>query len=229
MKRFNFLIALAAFSGASLAWIMSAFVPRHRPVRAADVIIVLGHPAVDDGSPSAAIEEEITLAVNLFNAGKGKAVIVSGGAVRNTHIEAEVMADLARRLGLPAGALVVEANSRDTIENAAYCRRIMTDRDWHTAIVVTTPHHVRRADNIFDAEGIRHKMAYPATSYEFASCSRRLRALGYEVIGLAWLFASRKLGLKPFWQVAPRHGGKTLCEDVSQPGQEKDETLHYVG
>lgn len=188
-----------AVATAALRRLTLAYVPRPQRLRPADVIVALGHPAKADGSPSPAMREQVALAAALHRDGLAPSLLFTGGAVHNIHVEAQVMAGLAVRLGVPAAAIVAETRARDTFENASYCRQIMPARGWQDAIVVTTPYHVRRASRIFDLAGIRHQMAYPEPSYQTASWAERLRALRYDLLGQAWLAVSQWFGLDPSW------------------------------
>ena len=201
MIRFLVMIfALLAVAAAALRWLALAYVPPAQRLRPAAVIVVLGHPANGDGSPSPAMVEQATLAAALYRAGLAPALLFTGGAVYNEHVEAQVMAALAVRLGVPAAAIAVETQARDTFENARHCRQTMQGRGWQDAIVVTTPYHVRRASHIFHLAGIPHQMAYAQPSYQTASWSDRLHALRYDLLGQAWLLASQRLGVvDPSW------------------------------
>jgi uncharacterized SAM-binding protein YcdF (DUF218 family) len=175
------------------------YVPPAQRLRPADVIIVLGHPANLDGSPSSAMQEQVSLAAALYRDGLAPALLFTGGAVHNEYVEAQVMAGLAVAQGVPAAAMVTETHARDTFENARYCRQIMQRLGWRDAIVVTTPYHVRRASRIFRLAGIAHQMAYPERSYQIASWPDRFRALRYDLLGQAWLAASQWFGVDPSW------------------------------
>jgi uncharacterized SAM-binding protein YcdF (DUF218 family) len=190
---------LLAAGAAALRRLALAYVPPAQRLRPADVLVVLGHPANADGSPSPAMQEQVALAAALQRAGLARALLFTGGAVHNEHIEAQVMAELAVRLGVPAAAIATETQARDTFENARYCRQIMQARGWQDAIVVTTPYHARRASRIFHLTGIAHQMAWPAQSYQCASWRARIDALRYDLLGQIWLAASQLLGLDPSW------------------------------
>ena len=55
----------------------------------------------------------------------------------------------ARSQGVPASALFAEGESQNTIQNAYYSYRIMQAHDWTSALIVTSPTHLRRASLIF--------------------------------------------------------------------------------
>src|SRR5690606_9183111 len=75
------------------------------------------------------------------------------------HVEAEVMAARARALGVPASALVLEPLARDTRENARYAAAAMRAAGWRTALVVSSPSHLRRAAHWFRVEGVEAAFA----------------------------------------------------------------------
>ena len=94
--------------------------------------------------------------VLLLSGGKGGA---KGGGRPS---EAEVMRDLALAAGVAAGVaagaaekrLVLETESRSTLENARCSARIMRARGWAKALVVTDAVHLPRALIAFRALGI---------------------------------------------------------------------------
>lgn len=141
-----------------------------------DAIIVLGHPADADGNPTSTQLARVTEAVREYERGVAPRIIVTGGAVRNRFDEAQVMARTAEAQGVPAAAVFVEPNARDTIQNACYATRIMKAHDWASAEVVSSPSHLPRAALIFSKLPIAWR-THPAPPLEPASpASRRLAA-----------------------------------------------------
>jgi uncharacterized SAM-binding protein YcdF (DUF218 family) len=126
-----------------------------------DVIVVLGSPAKSDGRPSAEIISRVTEAVHEYERGVAPRLILSGGAAHNEFVEAEVMARLARSMGVPDSALVTEARALDTIQNARNSVEIMQRSAWKSAEVVTVPGHLPRAGMIFDRLPVEWRM-HPA-------------------------------------------------------------------
>lgn len=114
-----------------------------------DVILVLGNPAKDDGSIAPIAESRVLEAIRLYRAGAAPRLLMTGGAVKNRFVESEVMLQFARSQGVPPSALLAEGESRNTIQNAYYSYKIMQAHDWTSALVVTSPTHVRRASLIF--------------------------------------------------------------------------------
>jgi uncharacterized SAM-binding protein YcdF (DUF218 family) len=115
-----------------------------------DVILVLGNPAKDDGSIAPLAESRVLEGIRQYRAGVAPRLLMTGGAVQNQFVESQVMLEFARSQGVPASALLAEGQSRNTIQNAFYSYKIMQAHDWTSALVVTSPTHVRRASLIFN-------------------------------------------------------------------------------
>ncbi|MGD0095955.1 MAG: YdcF family protein [Terracidiphilus sp.] len=114
-----------------------------------DAIIVLGYPADDDGNPTPEQLARVTEGVHEYERGVAPRLILTGAAVRNQFVEAQVMARSARAEGIPDSAIFVEPEARDTIQNACYAVRIMKAHGWRSAEVVTNASHLPRAGMIF--------------------------------------------------------------------------------
>lgn len=109
-----------------------------------DVIIVLGNPANSDGSPGERMRQRVLKAVELFRDGRARYILFTGGAVYNSYVEADVMAELARSLGVPESAFVTDPKARNTYQNLFNAIEISRKNRWSSALVVTSPSHVKR-------------------------------------------------------------------------------------
>jgi uncharacterized SAM-binding protein YcdF (DUF218 family) len=111
-----------------------------------DAIVVLGAPLRPDGSLGPVLEERVGAGVALWRAGVAPLVCFTGGKTRGAAIsEAEAMAAAARTAGLPDDALLVEAESQNTYENARNLSRILLPDGRDHVLLVTQPFHLRRA------------------------------------------------------------------------------------
>ncbi len=144
-----------------------------------DVIVVLGAAVAVGGGPSAALRRRVAEGVRRLEAGAAPVLLLSGGKGGGpgggkaggpgggVPAEAEVMRDLALAAGVaaggtagaPEGRLVLETDSRSTLENARCSARIMRARGWTKALVVTDAVHLPRALLAFRAHGIDAKGA----------------------------------------------------------------------
>jgi uncharacterized SAM-binding protein YcdF (DUF218 family) len=89
--------------------------------------------------------------VNLYEQGFGKYLVFSGAAYDNGTSNADVMRQLAIRRGVPASAILEEPQGEDTWGNAVYTRQVLEGHHLGSAILVTSPYHLRRAKVTFDA------------------------------------------------------------------------------
>lgn len=108
-----------------------------------DVIVVLGNPANSDGSPGEVMRQRVLKAVELFQARQARHILFRG-AVYNSYVEANVMAELAHSVGVPKSAFVTDPKARNTYQNLLNAIEIMHKNRWSSALVVTSPYHVKR-------------------------------------------------------------------------------------
>lgn len=128
----------------------------------ADLIVVLGGTAGAVRGPRLEPEEmngaRLQTAVRLYRAGKGKAVVVSGGPYpatgRTFRTEAQDMCDILVGLGVPRTAIIMEPNSRNTYENAAFTAKLLRERVENRVLLVTSALHMPRAAALFRGQGV---------------------------------------------------------------------------
>lgn len=143
---------------------LEARFPQHPATayRTADAIVLLGGgmqgrdvPWVQRPEASNGAADRVWFAARLYKAGRAPTVLVSaGGDPRDGEIEAFAMAALLESLGVPKAALLLETQSRNTWQNALYSQRLMDAHHLHTALLVTSAMHMRRALAAFRTRGI---------------------------------------------------------------------------
>jgi uncharacterized SAM-binding protein YcdF (DUF218 family) len=89
--------------------------------------------------------------VNLYEQGFGQYLVFSGAAYDNGTSNADVMRGLAVERGIPDTAILEEPLGEDTWGNAVYTRQVLEEHRLQSAILVTSPYHLRRAQVTFDA------------------------------------------------------------------------------
>jgi uncharacterized SAM-binding protein YcdF (DUF218 family) len=119
-----------------------------------DVIIILGAAQKKDGSPGPAMERRVHHGVDCLNEGMAPYILMAGGRTKTPIPESQTMTELALQHGVGQQAVVQESNSMRTIENAIECRRIMQERNWIRALLVTDSFHMPRALRSFQALGV---------------------------------------------------------------------------
>jgi uncharacterized SAM-binding protein YcdF (DUF218 family) len=112
--------------------------------RAADAIVVFAGGVGESGQAGGGYQERVKRAVDLYHAGYARNVVFSSGFVF-VFKEAEIMKALAVANGVPADAIVIEERARSTNENVAYVSEILSRNSWQSALLVSSPYHMRRA------------------------------------------------------------------------------------
>lgn len=153
LVRLRMLLFLLAIPFLLLLWAVLArqFAPKGNTTATRfDAIIVLGTPADDDGNPTPTQLSRVTEAVQEYQRGVAPRLILTGGAAHNDFVEAQVMAKIAESQGIPASAIFIEPNARDTMQNACYSTRILKEHGWSSAEVISNQSHLPRAGLIFN-------------------------------------------------------------------------------
>ncbi len=131
-----------------------------RPLQG-DVIILLGggvHDSVPDltgkGTPSDDMLGRVVTAVRAQRQ-LHVPIIISGGVVfAGRSAEAPVVRRILIDLGVPVKQLLIESKSRDTVENAHYCKEIMHRQGFRRPLLVTSAYHMRRSIDAFKRAGL---------------------------------------------------------------------------
>jgi uncharacterized SAM-binding protein YcdF (DUF218 family) len=107
-----------------------------QPCQTADMIVV-----VSGGDTSARVKE----AIALYKNGWAPRILFSGAAEDKTGpSNAQVMAQMAVDQGVPTNSVLMETMSETTQQNAKNAQAIFTQYAVRSAIVVSSPYHMRR-------------------------------------------------------------------------------------
>ena len=126
----------------------------------ADVVIVLGGALSPpgDGSPADFGEaaDRVVHAFRIFKAGLAPRILISGGNVfpDGRVSEGQAIADILVELGIDRSAILVEASSRNTYENARESLDIWKAEGFRTGLLVTSAMHMPRALAVFRKAGL---------------------------------------------------------------------------
>jgi len=114
----------------------------------ADAIVVLGCPS------TAGLRRRLNVGVGLFRTGAAPVLLLSGGGAGPVP-EAEIMRRIVLTRGVPEAALLVEAESRDSVENARRSARLLSMRGGHSVLLVSDRVHLPRAALLFRLAGLQ--------------------------------------------------------------------------
>lgn len=115
-----------------------------------DTLIVLGQPPKPDGTLAPELRERVLEGVREYKAGVAGHVIMTGGPTHNNLVEAHAMKLFAEAQGVPAEAIVEEGQALDTIQNIYFSDKLMEERGWKSAEVVSSPSHLPRTALILE-------------------------------------------------------------------------------
>ncbi len=113
--------------------------------RPSDAAIVLG-AAVQSGRPSPVYAARLDHAVDLHRRGIVRVLILTGGVGKGDSIsESRAGAAYAIARGVPARAILTESVSHTTLQNLTEARRLLRSAGLRSALLVSDPLHMRRA------------------------------------------------------------------------------------
>ena len=127
-----------------------------------DVIVLLGGVLRLPLPPRTDFEltgtsSRIRYAAQLYRAGRAPNILVSGGNVfdqAGVHSEAFYVRSFLGELGVPAEVVEIEAQSRNTYQNAVETSRILERRGWRSLLLVTSAAHMPRAYGVFQSRAV---------------------------------------------------------------------------
>ncbi|UTH76487.1 YdcF family protein [Chromobacterium sp. IIBBL 290-4] len=154
----------------------------------ADAALVLGAAAWGN-KPSPVFRERINHAVKLYQGGKVRWIVFTGGTPEPGYpAEADVGREFAAKLGVPMTAMLAENQSRTTWQNLSNSRDLGNQFGIHSYLLVSDPLHMRRAVLMANDLGLR---AYPAPtqSSRFKTFSNWSRFLARET----WLYVGYRV------------------------------------
>lgn len=186
----SFLIALGIVAGSFLLAQLYLFSSISLPKRA-DCIVVMGSAVNQDGTPSRHLVDRTRTGCEMFRRGLSENVILSGGVTHGVS-EPRAMAEFAAGLGVPPEALVLDEEGYSTYGSAESVRRIMRERGWRTALIVSHDYHLSRTWLAFHRAGI-DAYTVPAVRSKFL-----LRHTLFQTFreSAAWVYYY----FRPFWE-----------------------------
>lgn len=161
----------------------------------ADAIVLLGSMVLAGGQAGPALERRAQHAAALYRRGLAPRIICSGGVGTYPPAEAIVACGHVAELGVPPSALILEAQSRNTEENAAYTAALMRAHGWQSAILDSDGFHLYRASLMFERAGIA---VYPSPTETTVGPMNPIERIVREVreaLGLIWFWLRASLRL----------------------------------
>lgn len=167
-RRWLILAALALLWLGGNRWVSSVLVRSLEwrylpaaPLPPAQAIVLLGGGTRPQALPRPLAEvneagDRLFYAAWLYRQGKAPLVLITGGGIewRGPRLpETEAMRDLLVFMGVPAEAILLESEARNTYENALYTRQLLTARGIDRILLVTSALHMPRSVRLFERQG----------------------------------------------------------------------------
>ena len=174
-----------------------------------DAIVVLGGSTNPKASIAGHIElngamERLTAAALLYRAKVAPTILFTGGSGDIAHLdkkEAPLATELLELMGVPSDSIVLEAESRNTHENATLSRPLLASMGASRLVLVTSAWHMRRSAAIFRKAGydfvpwavdsLAEPFSFPADLFPAASALDGSTRILQEIAGVV---AYRLLG-----------------------------------
>jgi uncharacterized SAM-binding protein YcdF (DUF218 family)/glycosyltransferase involved in cell wall biosynthesis len=175
-----------------LLWIGAEPLRRSQPPRRADAIVVFAGGVGESGQAGQGYQERVEWAIDLYRGGWASNIVLSSGT-RHAFSEVEVMQALAVSRGVPASAIVLEDRAASTMENVRFSADIMARHGWRSALVVSSPYHMRRASLVFRRIAPEVEAVYtpvPRTGFfserRWGASWAQIRAILHEYVAIAY-------------------------------------------
>ncbi|MCS6950172.1 MAG: YdcF family protein [bacterium] len=123
-------------------------------VQPADAIVVLGASVHRDGTLSDQSLRRTVQGILLYRQGLAPLLVLSGTSYEGSPVESEVRAHLARQLGIPAKAILLEREAQTTAEEASNIARTLRQHKVQRVLLVSDALHLARAVPRFEREGL---------------------------------------------------------------------------
>lgn len=119
-----------------------------------DAVVVLGAAVTGPGVAGPALLRRARHGAVAVRDGRAPLLVLSGGAGRHPPPEAHLMRDVALAAGVPPERIAVEDRSRNTVENALFCLRLLPELRGGRLLVVSDSWHLPRALWVFRRLGV---------------------------------------------------------------------------
>lgn len=124
-------------------------------VQPADAIVVLGAGIHRDGTLGKDSLRRAVQGIVLYRRGLAPLIVFSGTSYEGSQVESQVRASLARQLGVPEKAILLERHADTTAEEAENITAKLRQRGAERILLVTNSLHLRRAVPRFEKLGLK--------------------------------------------------------------------------
>jgi len=144
----------------------------------ADAIVVLGAAIYPEGVLNNSSFRRAVQGIILQRKGLAPLLVLSGASRNSGPAEATVRAELARELGIPPEAILIDTQGRTTQEEAVRLGELLRSSGSRRILLVTDSQHLPRAQALFERAGF-DVLSAPADDFSSAAVEpeERLRLM----------------------------------------------------
>lgn len=147
----------------------------HDDLGIADVGIVLGNKVESDGHPSKRLKSRLDKAIELFQNGYCKYLIVSGGIGKEGYDEAEVMKDYLVKRNIPGDKIFMDRAGNNTYLTACNSKLILARLRLDSVLLISQFYHLTRTRLAFTKAGFTKIYSAHASFFEIRDCYSLVR------------------------------------------------------
>ncbi|MCX7709401.1 MAG: YdcF family protein [Clostridia bacterium] len=154
IKRTIFIIAIISLIIAGVIYTNIAYYGSNSKPVQSEAMIVLGCQ-IWGTSPSWSLEYRLKKALELYQQGYAKTIIVSGGQGKDeAATESSVMKNWLIQQGIASDCIFEESKSTSTYENLQFSKEILENQKLNSAIIVSNDFHIFRSLSLAKRLGI---------------------------------------------------------------------------
>jgi uncharacterized SAM-binding protein YcdF (DUF218 family) len=152
--------------------------------KAKDWIMVLGRHVKEE------YQQRLERVVELSKQDPGSRILVLGGKPRGEELsEAQLGRDYLIKKGIDPERIVLEQESRHTLENMLHARELLQQQQEQSVVLVTSRYHLARAKGLATSLGITHQLC--AAEERMTMTPSAILHMVREAYYLNWLWAAR--------------------------------------
>jgi vancomycin permeability regulator SanA len=138
------------------------------PANQADLIVILGNTVQPDGKMSPRLQARTERGLQLYQQGKGKKIMVSGGIGRECQDEAETMKTFLVQKGVPIENILIDNKGKNSHLTAVNTKAIFeTDTSYKNPFVIVVSQYYHLSRTKLAMKQLKIPNVYSAHAYHF--------------------------------------------------------------
>ncbi|AIZ64653.1 hypothetical protein PK28_15020 [Hymenobacter sp. DG25B] len=124
--------------------------------KSADVAVILGSKVNEDGSLSLRLLQRLRCGLQLYQSGRVKSLIVSGGLGKEGFYEGDKMKAYLLKSGVPSERIFVDNKGDNTIATVENTLRLNDSLHYKSLLIVSQYFHITRTKMLFKKRGFQN-------------------------------------------------------------------------